>query len=556
MSAAGSGGLGVVLVGRRRRAGGTWRGSRRRAARARAALYAAVLAALAALVLIPASCGPQQPDDPRDLAGQQTGERDAANEPENTGESSRRATPEPQGLLVPIAHLTSPRQNVTVEELSRVGKLAAPEDLGGEVDEMLGRSAEELRGFGSVAAVIDHVSRTPDAVGLVPWDAVSPRVKVLAVNGEALLGPNAVDPESYPLKVGGAVGPDRGRLRRIVVGGDIVLDRGQSYMAIDQGMGLDFALAGGYAAITSRTAEESQYSESGIIHQFTAERQTAGGEVREYLRSADLALANFENPVIRDAVYHPDATTFTGDLQLLPIVTNAGIDGVTLGNNHILDAGAEGLQETLGHLEDAGIRHAGAGMDLASAREPMLFDLGGVRVGVLSYQGVPSYDWAWATQGAPGTAPMEAEVIAEDIKRLRPEVDLLVVMPHWGNEYLATPEPDQVELAHRMMEAGADLIVGDHAHWSKGIEMYEGKPIFYGTGNFLFDQSWSEETSTGIFVEATLYEDRVVQARPVPFILLDYAQPNFLVPEAGGNRALKRIFSASLGPEFEAYKAE
>jgi poly-gamma-glutamate capsule biosynthesis protein CapA/YwtB (metallophosphatase superfamily) len=151
---------------------------------------------------------------------------------------------------------------------------------------------------------------------------------------------------------------------------------------------------------------------------------------------------------------------------------------------------------------------------------------------------------------------MEAGVIAEDIERLRPEVDLLVVMPHWGNEYLATPEPDQVELAHRMMEAGADLIVGDHAHWPKGIEIYEGKPIFYGTGNFLFDQSWSEETSTGIFVEATLYEDRVVQARPVPFILLDYAQPNFLVPEAGGNRALERIFSASLGPEFEAYKAE
>jgi poly-gamma-glutamate capsule biosynthesis protein CapA/YwtB (metallophosphatase superfamily) len=537
----------------RRRAGGTWRGSRRRAARA--ALFAAVLAVLAALVLIPASCGPQQPDGRRDLAGQQTGEREAADEPESTEEPPRRTAPEPQGLLVPIAHLTSPRQNVTVEELSRVGELAVPEDLGGEVGELLGRSAEELRGFGSVAAVIDHVSRTPDAVGLVPWDAVTPRVKALAVDGEALLGPGAVDPESYPLKVGDAVGPDREGLRRIVVGGDIVLDRGQSYMAIDQGMGIDFALAGGYAAITSRMAEESQYSESGIIHQFTAERQTAGGEVREYLRSADLTLANFENPVIRDAVYHPDATTFTGDLQLLPIVTNAGIDGVTLGNNHILDAGADGLQETLGHLEDAGIRYTGAGMDLASAREPMLFDLGGVKVGVLNYQGVPSYDWAWATQEAPGTAPMEAGVIAEDIERLRPEVDLLVVMPHWGNEYLATPEPDQVGLAHRMMEAGADLIVGDHAHWPKGIEMYEGKPIFYGTGNFLFDQSWSEETSTGIFVEATLYEDRVVQARPVPFIVLDYAQPNFLVPEAGGNRALKRIFSASLGPEFEAYKA-
>lgn len=277
--------------------------------------------------------------------------------------------------------------------------------------------------------------------------------------------------------------------------------------------------------------------------------------MREYLRSADLTLANFENPAIEAAVYHPDAPTFTGDLRLLPILERAGIDGVTLGNNHILDAGVEGLQETMVHLDEAGIAHTGAGMDLEAAREPMVFDLGGTKVGVLNYQGVPSYDWAWATEEAPGTAPLLEEVMVEDIERLRPEVDLLVVMPHWGNEYLATPEPDQVELAHAVMEAGADLIVGGHAHWPKGIEIYEGKPIFYGVGNFLFDQSWSEETSTGIFAEVTLHEDRVVQVRPVPFIVLDYAQPNFLVSDGGGDRALRRLFDASIGPEFRAYKA-
>ena len=140
----------------------------------------------------------------------------------------------------------------------------------------------------------------------------------------------------------------------------------------------------------------------------------------------------------------------------------------------------------------------------------------------------------------------------EDIKRLRPKVDLILVMPHWGKEYIATPEPSQVRFAHAAMDAGADLLIGDHAHWPKGIEVYKGKPIFYGVGNFLLDQSWSEETSTGIFAEITLYGDDVVQARPVPFIVLDYAQPNFLVPGAGGDRALRKIFAASIGPEFEA----
>jgi poly-gamma-glutamate capsule biosynthesis protein CapA/YwtB (metallophosphatase superfamily) len=142
----------------------------------------------------------------------------------------------------------------------------------------------------------------------------------------------------------------------------------------------------------------------------------------------------------------------------------------------------------------------------------------------------------------------------EDIKRLQPKADVVVVMPHWGKEYIATPEPEQVEFAHAAMDASADLIIGNHSHWPKGIELYQGKPIFYSVGNFLFDQSWSEETSTGIFTDITLYEDCVVQARPVPVMILDRSQPNFLVPEEGDYWALFTIFFTSIGPEFEAYK--
>jgi poly-gamma-glutamate synthesis protein (capsule biosynthesis protein) len=441
---------------------------------------------------------------------------------------------------------------VTVEELAQTEDLAVPQKLSGVAGELLGRSAG-LESFDSAATVVDYVSQTPDAVGLVPWDAVNPRVKALAVDGKTLFAAGAPRPEDYPLGSGKMAGPDSDKLRRVVVAGDIVLDRGQNYTVIQQNMGLNFPLDGGYAAITGRTLVPNPYSESDLVHQFTAERQGGAGGVREYLSSADLTLANFENPVLENATWHPEAPTFTGDLRLLPILQQAGIDGVTLGNNHIMDAGVPGLEETLGHLDDAGISHAGAGADLEAAREPMIFDLGGLKVGVLSYQGVPNYEWSWATETDPGTTPLQEDVMREDIQNLRPKVDFIIVMPHWGIEYTAPPEPGQVEFAHAAIDAGADLLVGDHAHWPKGIEVYEAKPIFYGTGNFLFDQSWSEETSTGIFVEALLYGDRVIQARPVPFVILDYAQPNFLVPEAGGERALETIFSASLGPEFEAY---
>ncbi len=506
----------------------------------------ATIAVVAALALLLGSCSTRQIED----QGGKEGASEASSQ-EVRG-SSGSSSSDLQASLVPIVHLTSAREDVSTQELSQNGELAIPRESQELAGELLGRS--DFEGFDSSGEVVDYVSRTPEAIGLVPWNEIDPRVKALPVDGKLLLDPGTEDPESYPLSSESTTGPDPEKLRRVVVAGDIVLDRGQPFAVFEEDRGIDFPLDGGYATIASRALVPNPYSESELVYQFTAERQGEGGEVREYLSNAALTLANFENPVLENAVYHPEDPTFNGDLRLLPILNQASIDGVTLANNHILDAGAEGLEETLGHLQDAGISHAGAGADLASSREPMVFDLGGLTVGVLSYQGVPSYEWAWATEDFPGTAPLLADVMREDVERLRPEVDFVVVMPHWGVEYVAEPEPEQVELAHALMDAGADLVVGDHAHWPKGIEVYEGKPIFYGTGNFLFDQSWSEDTSTGIFAEVILYEDRAIQARPVPFIILDRSQPNFLVRNALGERAFETLFSASLGPEFEAYR--
>ena len=525
--------------------------------RARAVLVA--IALLLCLSVSPFACSSEKPEGQSGGGnGSGNGPGDAQNKQSGTAGneddqelSKGGGQPEPPAALVPVAHLSSTLEDVSMQDLSGARKLAVARGSRGEAAELVGRG--EFEGFDSVDAVIEHVSTTPGALGLVPWDEVGPRVKALSVDGESLLDPDTAGAENYPLMPEGATVPDAGKLRRMVVGGDIVLDRGQYYTVFRRGMGIDFPLDGGYAAVTSRVPEQSAYSETGIIHQFTAEPTGDAGAVREYLSGADLTLANFENPVIRDSVYHPDATTFTGDLRLMPVLEQAGIDGLTLGNNHILDAGTTGLEETMVHLDDAGIAHAGAGMDLAEAREPMVFDVGGTKIGVLSYLDVPSYEWAWATRTAPGTAPLVRGVMEEDIRRLREEVDLVVVMPHWGVEYTATPEPQQVDLAHAAIDAGADIFIGGHAHWPKGIEMYQGKPIYYGVGNFLLDQSWSEETSTAIFADVTLYGDDVIQTRPVPFIMLDRAQPNFLTPGGGGNRALRKVYAASLGPEFESY---
>ncbi|HZF58962.1 MAG TPA: hypothetical protein VEZ19_10865, partial [Rubrobacter sp.] len=105
--------------------------------------------------------------------------------------------PQPEAVLVPITHLTSTQRSVGADKLSKVRGLAVGRGSRGEAGKFLGRSDFEV--FNSDGAVVDHVSRTPGALGLVPWDDVVPRVKLLAVDGESLLDPDAAGPEDYPL---------------------------------------------------------------------------------------------------------------------------------------------------------------------------------------------------------------------------------------------------------------------------------------------------------------------------------------------------------------------
>lgn len=540
---------------------------------ARRAIYLpAALTTLIVLSLSLVSCLPEQ-SDVSDSTGDST-DGPARTEAQtlherttgSTGGTSSGAQPDPRQALVPIAHLSSQMESVTTEELLQNQDLLVAKESAQLATEQLGAGASEVRNTRSHeldhdSETVERVSRTPGSIGLVPWDAVTPEVTALAVEGVSVLESEGQDSRDYPLASDAASkaqaapteGPDPEKLRRVVVGGDVVMDRGMVYTTLRQNKGLQFPLDGGYAAITKRTPQQSGASEFGVINKFEAERRGESGAVREYLNAADLTLANLENPIVQDATWHPNAPMFTGDPQLLPVLEDAGLDGVTLANNHMLDAGASGIGETRNYLREAGISYAGAGEDLDESREPMVFDLDGLKIGVLSYQGVPYYEWIWAGEQSPGTAPLQKDLVVEDVRELKNEVDVVMVMPHWGAEYTATPEPQQMELARAATEAGADLVVGGHAHWPKGMEVRQEKPIFYGTGNFLFDQSWSLETSTGIFAEITLYEERVIQAKPVPFVILDRSQPNFLLPQGGGNQALEKIYASSLGEEFEAY---
>jgi poly-gamma-glutamate capsule biosynthesis protein CapA/YwtB (metallophosphatase superfamily) len=169
-----------------------------------------------------------------------------------------------------------------------------------------------------------------------------------------------------------------------------------------------------------------------------------------------------------------------------------------------------------------------------------------VKVAVLGRDAIAARYWAGAA--TVGSAGLVRDQVVADIRAAKAAgADVVIVYPHWGVEYHATPTAGQRALAKAMIDAGADLIIGNHVHWAAAMEVYKGKPIWYGLGNFVFDQTWSEPTQQGLLLEITFSGRTLVQARIHPLEILDSSQPNLLDPAGGGTVVMGQVFGASKG---------
>jgi poly-gamma-glutamate synthesis protein (capsule biosynthesis protein) len=167
------------------------------------------------------------------------------------------------------------------------------------------------------------------------------------------------------------------------------------------------------------------------------------------------------------------------------------------------------------------------------AKVPIVKEIKGSKIGILGYNQIP-----------PLTNTAAPENITNEINELKNQVDLIVVAFHWGTEYVSKPNTNQVALAHQAVDAGADLIIGDHPHWVGAIEFYKEKPIFYSVGNFVFDQMWSTETRQGIIVLAQYENNRLSKISLLPTQIEESCQPRILNFEEG-KVVLQKIFSVS-----------
>lgn len=267
-------------------------------------------------------------------------------------------------------------------------------------------------------------------------------------------------------------------------------------------------------------------------------------KIKEELKKADLTISTLEAPMSSDCHYCDSCMVFCGKPEYLLGLSDSGIDLVSMAANHIKDYGIAGITETINLLEQRQIGHVGAGENLGTARKPWIVEIKGQKFGFLGYNEVVPTTYA-ATEDSSGSNWAEVDQMKEDIQALKKEVDIVVLMMHWGIEYTNEPSDRQKELAYAGIDAGADLIIGDHPHWVQGVEFYQSKFIIYGIGNFVFDQMWSEETRQGTILDLIYEGTKLVSIKFQPTIIEDYAQPR-LATEEEKKVILERIWEGSV----------
>lgn len=216
--------------------------------------------------------------------------------------------------------------------------------------------------------------------------------------------------------------------------------------------------------------------------------------VTDVLTGADVAFVNLESPLSEGGAPAPKDFVFRGPPEAAQGLAQAGIDIVSLANNHALDYGLPGLEETRAALEAAGVAYVGAGDNEAAARSPLIIERNGLRLAFLAYVNTPRdsvsgfdvFETA-ATADGPGMAWATPEAVAADVAAAARQADVVIVSLHTGFEYQEPPNDLQVALAHAAIDAGARLVLGHHPHVLQGIERYGDGLIIYSLGNFVFD---------------------------------------------------------------------
>ncbi|MFN2105786.1 MAG: CapA family protein [Candidatus Promineifilaceae bacterium] len=325
---------------------------------------------------------------------------------------------------------------------------------------------------------LEIMEQGDELVTVIPWPEMKPGQKALRIDG---LGPAD---EGYSLKETWSLAADdeamgnvsdlvellrersHDEVVHLVAVGDIMLDRSLGY----------------------------NLTRGDLAYPFSS--------VADRLQGADITVGNMESALGNRGEPQLKRYPFRAPPEAAQSLALAGFDIVSLANNHGMDYGPDALLQALDLLQQHGVMPVGAGANNAAAHAPAVVEIDGLIAAVFGYVNVPveastGFDTAsWtATADQPGIAWGDPQTITADVQAVRDEVDLVIVLLHSGFEYQGLPSEPQIEAAHAAVDAGADLVVGHHAHILQGIEQYKDGVIIYGTGNFAFDIDGPPETA-------------------------------------------------------------
>lgn len=424
---------------------------------------------------------------------------------------------------VPVMNYWSQKNDITLDELKSGKTLTIEKGASENLIEILGEAAKQANQKETKEI---QMGLKEGEIAVVKWSDVTPNLKSLSVDGKYIW--NKKDAAGYALKtrvesddqkvLAQKFNPEK--LTKLTNVGDVILGR-------------------------TVAKKMKQY---GVLHPWE--------KVADRISDADITFADLETP-LSDRVPPPyEGMSFITPSAAIAGLEKAGIDITALANNHSTNFGTNVFSDTLALLTAEGIRYVGGGKDLAEAEKSQIIEKNGQKWAFLDYNSIIGA--LNATEDSPGVArfrikPWSDTDNEEDIKKIekaiseaKKQADVVVVELHWGVEYTTDPIQSQKNVAHRAIDAGADLVVGTHPHAVQGSEIYKGKYITYSLGNFIFDQEWSTGTKQGTVLESYFYGTRNVTASLVPIQIEDYNQPHF-VEGSLAKSILDRIKSASVG---------
>jgi len=460
----------------------------------------------------------------------------------------------PVRYFVPVAALGAGVDSLTLDQLKQLlaGSIGSVSQIGGteakprvavagpEADQAFQRASGVAPGetFATYAELRAAMTVASGVVALVPLDEVRAPMVALAVDGVDIVRGRG-DPARWPF------------VQYLAATGLTARGRAEAPALQER---LRATVPKATTVVATGDILQSRCSLAKI--QATGDWGAAlRGPVAAYLASADLALGSLDGSI--QDIGKPwgcvEITNLTSPPEVIEALTLAGFDELTVATNHTLDCGqtycgARALLRTIELLHQAGIKTVGGGASLDEALAPAIFEVNGTRFGVLGFDDVAAQDFE-ATATEPGTAPLDDDYAEErkagepaffrpaselsltrftgSIRTLKQQVDVVIVQVQSGTEDTHDPSPRSLKALRAAADAGADLVVGNQAHWVQAVEPRGDTFIAYALGNFIFDQVHTPEHTQGYLLEATFHDKQLVTIRLVPYQIADRYRPVF-----------------------------